>query len=126
MKHIENVREINSHLSKWVAKGPLGARIEWSAEVIQEVPNELIAWQSVEGSEIKTSGSVRFVSLALGEGTEVKVNLKYSAPGGKFTNFVATLLGKNPETQIQEDLERFRDIMESHKKPTHSALDMFH
>jgi uncharacterized membrane protein len=113
MNHLESVRNEGHKRSHWVARGPLGTRVEWDAEIITEKPNELIGWRSVDGSEVDTAGSVHFHDLGHGRGSEVRVSLKYDPPAGKVGAAIARLFGANPESEIREDLHRFKQFMES-------------
>lgn len=112
MKHLERVRTTGERRSHWVAKAPAGTTVEWDAEVYNEKENELIAWRTLEGSQVSSAGSVRFESEPHG-GTVVRVALKYDPPGGKLGSLVAWLFGENPEQQIEEDLGRFKQLMET-------------
>jgi uncharacterized membrane protein len=118
MSHLESVRICGENRSHWVAKGPLGMRMEWDAEMITERPHETIGWRSLEGSEVDTAGSVHFTPAPGSRGTEVRVILKYDPPGGKLGAAAARLFGKAPEQEIQEDLRRFKQIMEAGEVPT--------
>jgi uncharacterized membrane protein len=113
MTNLKEVRVLDRHRSHWVAEGPLGKRVEWDAEIHTERPNELIGWRSLEGSEVDTAGSVHFYPVTGGGGTEVKVTLKYDPPGGKAGAALAWLFGEDAATQIEEDLHRFKERMES-------------
>src|SRR5438034_10305159 len=81
MSHLQSVKVLDDKRSHWVAKGPIGSDAEWDAEIINEIPNELIAWRSVDGSTVDNAGSVHF--LPLRGGTEVRVILRYYPPAGK-------------------------------------------
>lgn len=113
MSHLESVVEEDSKRSHWVAKAPLGMKVEWDAEIINETENELIAWRSLEGSEIPNAGSVRFSKDPSGAGTIVKVSLMYHPPAGKVGGYVARLLGEEPTVQIAEDLKNFKAMAEA-------------
>jgi len=113
MKHLEAVTVINETRSHWVAKAPLDKKVEWDAEIINDQPNHLIAWASVEGADIENSGFVRFTPAPPGRGTEVKVVMEYSIPGGKLTATIAKLFGEEPEQQIGDELRRFKMLMEA-------------
>ncbi len=104
--------------SHWVARGPMGTNVEWDAEIITEEPSRLIGWRSVEGSEVATAGSVHFMSAPGGRGTEVRVEMKYEPPAGKVGALIAKLFGEDPARQIQEDLRRFKQLMETGEIPT--------
>ncbi|HEU5041396.1 MAG TPA: SRPBCC family protein [Gemmatimonadales bacterium] len=112
MDHLESVRVLDEQRSHWVAKGPAGSRVEWDAEIHNEIPNELIAWRSLPGSEVDHAGSVHF-SPAHEDGTEVRVILRYDPPAGKLGAAVARLFGEDPSHQVAEDLRRFKQVMEA-------------
>ena len=113
MKHVESVQITGDNRSHWVAKGPTGKSVEWDAETIEDRPNELIAWRSVEGSTVENSGSVRFEPASGGRGTVVRVELDYYPPAGMLGVAVAKLLGEEPEGQLEEDLRGLKQIMEA-------------
>jgi uncharacterized membrane protein len=113
MNHLESVRVTGGDRSHWVAKAPAGTSVEWDAEIYNEKEGELIAWRTLEGSQVASAGSVRFESAPGGRGTIVRVTLKYDPPGGKLGSLVARLFGENPEQQIDEDLGRFKQLMET-------------
>ena len=113
MRHLESVERITDTLSRWRAKGPAGTRVEWNAEIINEVPNGLIGWRSIEGSDVISAGSVHFEDAGPGRGTRVRVRLQYSPPGGKVGAAVARLMGRDAETEIREDLRRLKQLIET-------------
>jgi len=113
MENLESVEVIDSKRSRWVADGPAGIDAEWEAEIINEIPNELIGWRSVEGSRVDNAGSVHFTSAAGGRGTEVKVVLRYDPPGGKLGAVVSRMFGEDPDWQVQEDLRRLKMLIET-------------
>lgn len=112
MDHLVEVRTIDRLHSRWVARGPLGVRVEWDAEIINDIPPTLLSWKSVGESDVVTAGSVRFKPV--GEhATEVRVKLQYDPPAGKLGATVAWLLGEDPEHQIAEELRRFKQMLET-------------
>jgi uncharacterized membrane protein len=113
MYHLESVRMTGDRRSHWTAKGPAGRAVEWEAEIIEDKPDRVIAWRSMEGSKIPNSGSVRFMMAAGGRGTEVRVELGYAPPGGKIGKAVAKLFGEEPEQQVRDDLRRFKQVIET-------------
>ena len=118
MNHLESVTVQSDTRSHWVAKAPAGRTVEWDAQVINEEPGKLIAWRSLEGADVPNSGSVRFVELPGGRGTEVRVELEYKPPAGKIGMAVAKLFGEEPNQQVDEDLRRFKSVMEAGEIPT--------
>lgn len=113
MHHLDSVKEIDNKHSHWVAVAPAGRRVGWRAEIINEVENELIAWRSLKGADVDNAGSVHFRALDGGMSTEVKVALQYNPPWGSVGAIVAKLFGEEPSQQIDQDLRRFKELMES-------------
>jgi uncharacterized membrane protein len=113
MRHLESVIETGADHSHWTAKSADDHTIEWDAVVIDDHPNAVIAWRSVEGSEVKNEGVVRFVSAPRGQGTEVSVDLSYDVPGGAIGALAARLMGKDPARQVSEDLRAFKQVLET-------------
>jgi uncharacterized membrane protein len=115
MDHLQSVREVSNKRSRWVAKLIGGASIEWDAEIVKDVPGEMIGWRSLPGSPLQTAGSVRFEPAA--GGTDVVVTFKFHPPAGKVGAAIVELFGESPSNRIAEDLNRFKKIMEK-KSPS--------
>lgn len=113
MSYLDSVRVIDPQRSHWVAQAPAGMKVEWDAEIINEVENEVIGWRSVRGADVDNAGSVRFEPAPSGQGTIVRVNLKYNPPAGKLGAVVAKLYGTDPEQTVEQDLREFKRYMES-------------
>ncbi len=111
MRHLESVERVTETLSRWHAKGPGGTTVEWNAEIINEVPNKVIGWKSLDDSDVVSAGSVNFDEA--GPGTRIRVRLQYSPPGGLVGAAVARLMGSDPATEIHEDLRQLKSLLES-------------
>jgi uncharacterized membrane protein len=118
MSHLESVQETGPNRSRWTARGPAGTTVEWDAEIVDDRPGESIAWRSLPGADVDSEGSVRFSRASGGRGTEVVVELEYRPPAGAMGATLAQLFGKEPGQQIQEDLRRFKQLMETGECPT--------
>lgn len=112
MEHVESVREIDSLRSAWVVKGPLGHDVKWNARIISDREGEMISWESLPGAEVQNAGSVWFESIGAGS-TEVKVSLQYLPPAGVIGAAVAKFFGEAPDQQLENDLARFKTLIES-------------
>lgn len=118
MRHLERVDVLDSRKSHWVAEGPGGQLIEWEAEITNDRPNELIAWQTTEHAAVPSRGSVRFRPASGNRGTIVEVMLEYNPPGGALAARIAKLFGREPAQEIRADLQRFKARMEAGEVPT--------
>lgn len=117
MRHLESVEMLGHGRSRWRAKGPAGTTVSWEAETLQDRENEWIAWRSIDGGGLQNSGSVRFSPAPGARGTELRVQLQYTPPAGMFGRTIARLFGEEPEQQIQDDLRRFKQLMETGEIP---------
>lgn len=113
MKHLRQVSVRKDGRSHWQAYGPGGQVYEWDAEMVENRPNELIAWRSLPGGDVENEGSVRFERAPGGRGTLVRVNLRYAPPAGAAGSAMAALLGRAPGQEVQEDLRRFKQVIET-------------
>jgi uncharacterized membrane protein len=104
--------------SHWAVTAPGGTEVEWDAVIINDEPNRLIAWRSKVGAEIPNAGTVRFEPAPGDEGTEVRVQLEYDPPGGRFAAWLAKLTGEEGAQQVAETLRRFKALMEAGEIPT--------
>jgi uncharacterized membrane protein len=111
MQHLESVTPLGNGRSHWIAKGPAGMRVEWDAEIINEEENRVIGWRSLEHADVVSAGSVNFRECD--GATEIVVRLQYSPPAGRMGALIARLFGEEPSQQIQEDLHRMKECLET-------------
>jgi uncharacterized membrane protein len=117
MKHLEEVHVISDQRIHWKAKGPAGSSVEWDAEITNDQPGQLLAWRSV-GGDVDNAGAVRFERAPGGRGTVVRVEMQYRPPGGVAGALIAKMFGEEPAQQIDEDLRRFKWLIETGEIPT--------
>ncbi|HEX7052032.1 MAG TPA: SRPBCC family protein [Longimicrobiales bacterium] len=111
MAHLQEVRRTGEGTYHWVARGPLGATVEWDAVVTKSVPGEVLAWKSVPGSVVGNAGIARFERSPDG-GTRVSIQMTYNPPAGAVGHVVASLLGVDPKRAMDEDLVRLKSLLE--------------
>ncbi len=110
MKNIREVRYTGLRYTRWAAEAPLGTEVEWEAETTRFEPDRRISWRSVRG-DVDTEGEVFFEETERGT-TLLRVVLGYRLPAGRLGEMVARLFGKDPEQQLEDDLERFALVAE--------------
>jgi uncharacterized membrane protein len=113
MEHLVSVRVDSPTRSHWKAKAPAGKTVEWEAEIVNEVPNEIIAWKSVGDPDVANAGAVNFLDAPGGRGTIVRVTMDYEPPAGKLGAIVSHFTGEEPDRQIREDLRKLKQLMET-------------
>jgi uncharacterized membrane protein len=113
MSHLDRVDRLDDRRSRWTLRTPAGVpAIQWDAEIINDRPGQLIAWQSTGGS-VDHAGSVQFERTMDGQSTLVRVELQYDPPGGEVGHTVATLFGQDAGSQIETDLREFKRAVEA-------------
>lgn len=112
MDQLESVHPTTGGLSRWKVKAPAGLSVEWNAKVVNDVPNELIRWTSVDSDNVDSTGTVTFKAAPGNRGTIVTLEIEYKPKGGKIGAKVAKMFAAIPKTQLKNDLRRFKQIME--------------
>lgn len=113
MENIHEVRKIDDRRWRWSIAGPAGMDIEFVSEITEDRPNEMIAWRSEEGGDIRNSGRIEFRDAPAGRGTQVTATIAYDAPAGEVGRIVAKLFQREPGIQARRDLKRFKQLMEA-------------
>ena len=110
-------RPMQSH---WKVAGPAGTTVEFDAEVTHAVPNQTIAWRTLQGSAIAHAGVVRFDPEADGR-TRVHIRMTYNPPAGWLGHEVATAFGVDPKHGMDADLARMKTLIETGRAPHDAA-----
>ena len=117
MQHLQSVQVNGDGRSHWKTRAPAGATVEWDAEIVDDQPNQLIAWRSVEGADVDNAGTVQFTPAPGGRGTEVRVQLRYQPPGGAIgatiAHTIGKLFGEAPDQQVYDDLRALKQVLET-------------
>lgn len=111
MEGVERVVQLDDTTLEWTAD-VAGKTETWRAKVTEQVPDQRIAWQSIEGA--RNAGVVTFHRLDDGT-TRVTLQLDVDPQGvventGDALGFV--------DRRIEGDLERFKTFIESRGAPT--------
>ncbi|MDQ6648555.1 MAG: SRPBCC family protein [Actinomycetota bacterium] len=114
MPDVESVQPAggDTQVTHWKVHGPLGKSVEWDARIVEDVPNEKIAWATVDSSamQVANSGAVRFDDH--GQSTGVEVSLAYDPPAGFVGEAVAKIFA-DPQTKVEKALATFKTTIES-------------
>ena len=111
MEGVEEVRQEGEKRLFWKAK-IAGKVKEWEAEITNQVPDQRIAWESIDGSS--NSGTITFDELG-DDLTRVNATIGYEPEG--FLEKTGDALGI-PSGRIEGDLQRFRDYVEEGGRKT--------
>ena len=112
MRHIVEVKTHDARRSHWIARTPLGQYVEWDAELIEDIPNEYLEWQSTGDSEVQQRGVIRF--RRMGDlTTELRVDIDYLPRGGAVGALFARFINGLTRQELKSDVRRFKQLMET-------------
>ncbi len=117
MVNVEEVRSTGPDTTHWKVKGPFGrTTMEFDARTTRDEEGGAIAWETVEGQNVRTSGEVRFHELS-DTRSRVDVTMSYwGLPGGRASELASRAVA-NPKVMIEQDLRNFKEIMEGVATP---------
>ena len=105
MDHVKDI-SVQGDISNWTVVGPADTPYHFQSQITQDIPNELIAWETLPDSEVHSAGFVRFDENRDGS-TRVTVQMSYVPPVGVLGHAVAQLMGLDPRQAMHEDLMRY-------------------
>jgi uncharacterized membrane protein len=106
MGGVKSVKQLDDDRLEWVAE-IAGVRRQWMAKILEQVPDQKVAWAATEGAT--NAGAVTFEDVGGGQ-TSVHLSLEYEPEGlvekvGDKLNIV--------ENQAEADLDRFKAFIEA-------------
>ena len=113
MENVIQVERGDDGRFHWTIRGPAEEQVRLVTRITEDRPAEVIAWESAEGSDVKTSGRVVFRDAPGNRGTQVDLTIAYDPPAGRLSEMAAFLLGREPALQAKRDLRRFKQLMEA-------------
>ena len=116
MRHLESVERVTDTLSRWRAKGPGGSIVEWNAEIINEVPSGH-RWRSSRGIRSRQRRISELRRRRSGPGTRGPSACSTALRVERIGAAVAKLMGRDPGSEIRQDLQQFKQVLESGDVP---------
>ena len=113
MENVERIEVIDDRRSHWFVKAPAGKSVDWEAIITEDEPGRLIAWRSVEGADVSSSGRIEFLDAPPGRGTMVRATFAYDPPAGGLGEWFAKLFQREPNVQARRDLRRLKQFLET-------------
>jgi len=105
MMNVRSVKQLDATHLHWEAE--IGGKVtEWTAEIVKQEPDRLIAWRSTSG--VPNEGSVRFEALTP---KSARVTLSMDFEPQDTLESVAAATGL-VERRVEHDLEKFKDLLE--------------
>ena len=111
MSGVEEVRQVGDAMTHWIAQ-IAGVRREWDAEIVEQLPDEKVAWAATTGA---TNAGAVFFDEVSADRTRVRLTLEFEPEGlveriGDVLDIV--------DRQAVADLDRFKEFIEKSQGPT--------
>ena len=111
MEGVKEVQQLDDRRLHW--KAEIGGREkEWDAEIIEQIPDQRIAWRSLGGA--MNQGTVTFEPVS-DKQSRVQLNFSYEPEG------VVETVGDETGAvtlRVKRDLEKFKEYIESRGRET--------
>ena len=111
MEGVEEVKQLDDRRLHWVAEFG-GERHEWDAEIVEQNPEERVAWRNIDGKD--NAGVVTFHKIDDAV-TRIAVQMDFAPEGLK--EKLGDAIGV-PNRRVKADLERFKQFIESRGQET--------
>ncbi|WP_174279738.1 SRPBCC family protein [Sphingomonas bacterium] len=124
MEGVVSVDTSDPQRPHWVAHGTGHGNVEWDAEITEDEPEKVLAWQAV-GTSHANSGRATFEEVA-GRGTVVTLTMSYDPVGGAVGQFVAKLFQHDPAILARRNLRRLKQLLETGEIATAARNTVLH
>jgi uncharacterized membrane protein len=111
MEGVDRVVQLDDKTVEWTAS-VAGKVKHWRAEIVEQRPDDMIAWRSTEGAQ--NDGAIRFEVLG-SDRTRIVAQMDVEPEG--LVEKAGDALGI-VERRVKGDLERFREFIESRGQAT--------
>jgi carbon monoxide dehydrogenase subunit G len=105
MGGVKSVKQLSDDRLEWVAE-IAGVRRQWTAKIIEQIPDRRVAWAATEGAT--NAGAVDFEDVGGGQ-TSLRLTIEYDPEG--FIEKVGDKLHV-VDRQAEADLKRFKEFIE--------------
>ncbi|RAL25491.1 hypothetical protein DL240_04575 [Lujinxingia litoralis] len=113
LPRIYDIEVLDEQHSRWYFRAPGERTLSTEVEILEDQPDRLIVWRSMEPNDISHEGWVAFTPLDEGASTEVDLHLRVLAPGGQLGARILEMLGRFGPLSPAPELARVREVLEA-------------
>ncbi len=116
--HVREISRLEDDVYQWQLSGIAGVPLKWTGSIIRRIPERLIEWRSLPGSAVENHGVVRLDPGKDGH-TRVHIQMSYQPPAGLLGHALASLLGFDPKSLLDQDFIQLKALLESGETKVH-------
>ncbi len=109
--HVKQITPEQNGIYLWQVLGPAGIPLSWKGRITRQVPDQRIEWWSLPGSIIENRGVIHLEAQKDGR-TRVQIEMTYNPPAGLLGHAVATLLGLDPKSALNQDMLQLQSLFQ--------------
>jgi uncharacterized membrane protein len=109
--HVKQITPEQNGIFLWQVAGPPGIPLSWKGRITRLVPEQRIEWWSLPGSIIQNRGVIHLEAQKDGR-TRVQIEMTYNPPAGLVGHAIATLLGLDPKSALDQDMLQLQCLFE--------------
>lgn len=125
MTHVRHVQPLQNGQStkrwRWTVTGPAGTVFDFDTALTTYERNRAIGWRTEPGALIQHAGHVRFTEEP-GGATRADIRMTYNPVAGAVGHAVARLFGADAKHQMDDDLMRMKQYIETGLPPHDAAI----
>jgi uncharacterized membrane protein len=114
MRHVREVRRLDGNRWHWTVEGAGGLKFDWDGIITRLESPTRVAWTSTESAAVRHHGEATFEAISE-QTTRLTIRLVYDPPLGAIGHGVAKLLGADPKRELDDDMLRFKSLLETGK-----------
>lgn len=119
-ERIESVDDLGGGRSRWRAR-EARSTLEWTAEITERT-SDRICFATTEDSDLHLEGEVRLHEAPGDRGTEVRLSMRVSPPGGPAAMALAPMMRRLGRHQLGQEMARLKQLLESGEIATSEML----
>lgn len=113
MGQFADVESFGENRMHWRTPEVMGKSLEWDADITEQRAGELLCWRSSGDAPLPNDGEVHFHEALPGNGTEVRLTMRFHPPGGALGRAAIKALGPTPRSLACKALDRFKSLAET-------------
>ena len=113
MRYVDSVQVVDATHTHWRFGTQQGPQIEETIELFSDVPTQQLGWRTLPNSPIEHIGVVKFLPAYGKTSTRLDIEIIFKKSVGKINNELARLFAEEPSAHWDEDLRRFKQLIET-------------
>ena len=113
---VMDVQPAGPNRYRWTIQGPMGIPVHWVVDILKARPDALLCYGTEVTPGLRGTWTTTFEPVDQGAG--VRVTQRLHMPFATLSNAILTLMGKSPQGEVEANLQRLKELMETGRVTT--------